>query len=41
MGWRDWVIDNWFGDVLAARVREAVDFAAEDRGWRVLAGTTA
>ena len=38
MGWRDWVIDHWFGDVLGARVREAVDFAAEDRGWRALAG---
>lgn len=38
MGWRDWVMDRWFGDVLAARVREAVDFAAEDRGWRALAG---
>lgn len=39
MSWRHWVIDRWFGDLVAARVREAVSFAEEDRGWRAV-GTT-
>ncbi|HEV8633340.1 MAG TPA: hypothetical protein VG370_03740 [Chloroflexota bacterium] len=38
MGWRDWVVDRLCPDLVAERVREALDLAAEDRGWRALAG---
>jgi hypothetical protein len=36
MGWRDWMIDRLCRDAVAARVREALDLAGEDRGWRAL-----
>src|SRR5919198_544614 len=36
MRWREWIVGRWFGDVVEARVREAVSFAEEDRGWRSL-----
>jgi hypothetical protein len=37
MPWRDWLADRLCRDLVAARVREALDLAAEDRGWRPLA----
>lgn len=39
MSWRGWVLERWFGDLVAARVREAASFAEEDRGWRPLGPT--
>ena len=39
-GWRDWLAERCFGDLIAARVQEAAQFADEDRGWRSLTGTT-
>lgn len=36
--WRAWVVDRFFGDLVADRVREASIFADEDRGWRPAGG---
>ena len=36
MGWRDWVVDRLGRDLVAERVREALELSAEDRGWRAL-----
>ncbi|HEY3081174.1 MAG TPA: hypothetical protein VGM69_14875 [Chloroflexota bacterium] len=41
MGWRDWMVDRLCRDLVAERVREALDLAAEDRGWRTIAGAPA
>jgi hypothetical protein len=38
MVWRRWIVDRWFGDLVEARVREAVSFMEEDQGWRSLGG---